>query len=424
MNGNTPPVSSNADCIKKFLIAAGMILIEEKRLSSPEAHFGNHDNPTGSTIYISTEEANLHNIADSFQRLNDLKPGTVAFVLEIVASFLQESKSPYYRPQTESNTKLTEWEPVRLLEHDLFLQGKGTQKNQILKMFFPPRVIADSEDVSGTSKRFPSVRRTGTLSQSSPLLSQPSPSLSQPSPSSAETRIAIKPTATYWLRRETIELRSLRLIPYHTFVSTLDLIAPYLSVMIVDTSKDSAQGRLALSASTALYNRFLLKMNSREWDSSAQETVKEFSDLRHYGLLFQRSQFHLWCFTPKLAVDAKFETQSPNRNSSPSSSGTEGSQPSKGNAKQPRFSSVFPSRKPRTPTSATQDPVTQPTPTAPRWEGFFMTPLHWGDLVEYGVVENLVNFINSIHYWGLNVHGPGIGMDLVRCFAADTVGSV
>ena len=404
---------------KMVLKDSGCEIIEGGN-SDYTVHFNLNNNTVGaeespsSTLQIDTSWESLKDIADSFKRLDIMKLGKMHHFLAIAEFFLKEIE-PFHKPRTDSK-ETKKWEPARLVECEFYTSAPSVCHPY---MSLPPLVSSENPSravttsIATTSQLVKQTRAKGPSStpqnphadqsrqersfgkSSSTLNTARSKTAVTSRGFTVEHIKGIRPTAVYWLRRDAIPLKHQHMISKHTYESPLKLLAPYLTVMVMDASEIECSNSalkvlndLAVISATALYDRFLLKKKSFQKHSTTWNAEENEQQLRHYGLLFGGITFRLWCFKAKVGY-------SPAENNKSSACATGTGVPS---------------------TSSEQKNGQR------KWNGFHMTEVLHGNLVEAGHIDTLVTFLNAIHRWGFTVHGPGIGEDLYRCFKDEPAG--
>lgn len=395
--------------------------ITEGDISDYTVHFHLNNNTDGaeefvsSTLQIDTSLDSLKNIAESFDFLNTKKLGKTHHFLAITDFFLKEIE-PFYKPRTDT-TKPRKWEPAKLVDCEFYTSALSVHYPY---MSLPPLVSSKNRCQAGitstatTSQKMEQTQAKGPTSTLQHPRADPSRqersfgNSSSSTVNTARSKTAdisrgltvehikgIKPTAVYWLRSDAITLKHQDMISNHTYESPLKLLAPYLTVMVMDASEikpiisaSKILDDLAVIGATALYDRFLLKKKSFQKQPTAWNAEENEQQLRHYGLLFTGIMYRLWCFKAKFS-DAPAE----NKKSLASATGT------------------------NAPSTSSKQKNGQYD-----WNGFQMTEVLHGNLVAVGRIDTLVSFLNAIHQWGLTVHGPGIEKDLNRCFKDEPAG--
>ena len=356
------------------------------------------ENLVSSALQIDTSEEFWKEVTRTFSRLHATKAGKAAYFDAIAGYFLKEIK-PFYR-STPDRDQHDEWEAARLIEHEFYIENDTAYA----RMSLLPLILSTSPPSKSITTASQPFRNTETgRGKSAPLSRKLSLSTADASRESKGTKRTlelkyvqgIRPTAVYWLQRQKISSKHQHMISAHTYESDLRLLAPYLTVMLVDDSgagpNDSeikALNNLSVIGSIAVYNRYLLKERSLQRHSYSCDPKEIESDLRHYGLVFDKVKFRLWCFRAK--VDLKPADDSKN---SAQTSSTAGSS-----------------------TSAEQKT------SQCKWKGCELEELWKGNLIQSGHVDTLVGYLNKIQVYGSRVHGPGIEKDLNRCFADHPAG--
>ncbi|KAI1184663.1 hypothetical protein F5B17DRAFT_70602 [Nemania serpens] len=111
---------------------------------------------------------------------------------------------------------------------------------------------------------------------------------------------------------------------------------------------DTARHQVAVSSAMSLYNRYLLKSLTLQ-ASGASWSEEDQSQMRHYGITFTGSNWNLWCTVPKAFTE---------------------------------------------------------------WTGCTVSSIYSADCRTLVGIQQLVEFLNDIHYWGLEVHGKFCKKDI------------
>ncbi|KAG9250611.1 uncharacterized protein F5Z01DRAFT_683752 [Emericellopsis atlantica] len=159
----------------------------------------------------------------------------------------------------------------------------------------------------------------------------------------------IRPDCAYWLSLKGFNPRYRFQIQNCAYVRDW-ITCPYFTVEFKrdGVSEDAAIAQVAAAGSMALYNRYKLREAARE----ARPGLEMDSNIRHYALTFVGSKFVFWVLEPH----------------------------------EPRGDE--------------------------RWHGCTMTRLVGADCTDVYGVEELVDWINEIHRWGVAAHGPSCERDI------------
>jgi len=143
----------------------------------------------------------------------------------------------------------------------------------------------------------------------------------------------------------------------HVSVVQKRAFCPYLTVEFKKDEETLATARhqVAVASAMALYNRYRLKSCAIQMSGSEWSNEHK-NQMRHYGITFTGSTWDLWCTVPKT-----FET----------------------------------------------------------WTGCDMSTIYSGDCCILAGVQQLVNIVNDIHYWGLAVHGRSCKADIAAKIHSD-----
>jgi hypothetical protein len=182
------------------------------------------------------------------------------------------------------------------------------------------------------------------------------PPITQPDKPTRSYTFDIRPDCSYW-----VSLAGFKSQWRHTVESIVSihrekqgLLCPYLTVEFKKdaSTMDKAIDQVATAGSLTLYNRYFLRKQHLDKIGEGY-TEKKWRDVRHYGLTFEGSKFKIWCIEPTIDY----------------ADGT--------------------------------------------WHGCRMEKLSAGDCTaDEAAIENLINWINEVHAWGLGVHGPACMFDV------------
>ena len=169
----------------------------------------------------------------------------------------------------------------------------------------------------------------------------------------------------YYLSTQGFNIRHLYKIQMLAHVIKDNSMCPYLTIEFKkdSSSSEAANNQLVAAAALALYNRFLLrqarlKRREEKFEGQHQE------DLKHYGITFEGPEYSVWCITPCLvATDDRTQVQ---------------------------------------------------------WKGCTMRQISVGVCYIAPSVEELIDWINEIHAWGLDVHAFGVENDVKLLLGATT----
>ncbi|KAI1125632.1 hypothetical protein F5Y10DRAFT_267949 [Nemania abortiva] len=164
----------------------------------------------------------------------------------------------------------------------------------------------------------------------------------------------IRPDCAYYLSLQAFQPDFRPKIRKHVSVLQQRAFCPYLTIEFKkdEESLDTTRYRVAVSSAISLYNRYLLKLKSLTLRTpGASWSEDDQSNMRHYGITFTESNWNLWCTVPK---------------------------------------------------------------TFAEWTGCNMSSIHSADCRTLVGIQQLVEYLNDIHYWGLRVHGRSCKMDIYR----------
>lgn len=183
-----------------------------------------------------------------------------------------------------------------------------------------------------------------------------SPPLPESGCSSKKYDFDIRPDCAYWLSLQAFNSGYVSKVRQWAFVVKQRITCPYLFVEFKKDDKDpsSAKNQVAAAASFALYNRLNLRITCTQEAEKPSNKI-DTENVKVYGITFQGASFVVWCIQPK--------------------------------------------------------------PIAGKWAGCTMTSIHHGDCINKFDVKELTDWINEIHLWGLNVHGPSCENDIKICIA-------
>ncbi|KAF8847389.1 hypothetical protein BDZ45DRAFT_607536 [Acephala macrosclerotiorum] len=186
-------------------------------------------------------------------------------------------------------------------------------------------------------------------------------------PPTKDYNFDVRPDASYWIPIDVFNERYQNLVEELAFVKYGKILCPYLSIEFKkDDSKDEkAESQIAVAASIALYNRYKLK-EQRLRQKNKSWTEKHLANVRHYGITFRAEAFTVWCIRPNKPLDIKNdETET--------------------------------------------------------WTGCVMESVHKNRCNALVGVQNLMEWINEIHRWGLTVHEDSCQRDVQHCIEADEI---
>ena len=168
----------------------------------------------------------------------------------------------------------------------------------------------------------------------------------------------IRPDCAYWLSLQAFNADYVSKVGQWAFVIKQRVTCPYLFIEFKKDDKDpsSAKNQVAAAASLALYNRLNLRITCTEEAGKSLDQIKT-ENIKVYGITFQGASFVVWCIQPK------------------------------------------------------------PSEIACKWADCTMTSIHHGNCTNKSSVKELTDWINEIHRWGLNVHGPSCENDIKTCIA-------
>lgn len=172
----------------------------------------------------------------------------------------------------------------------------------------------------------------------------------------------IRPDCSYWLSCEAFNPGYKDQVSEWTYVMDDRITCPYFTVEFKkdDSTFTTATNQVATASALALYNRFLLKQK-RLKATDEEPSSKDLNNLRHYGLTFTGDLYTFWCTIPTISDN---------------------------------FS----------------------------WKGCKMVRAYQGKCNHLNGLNNLVDYINEIHHWGLTVHGKGCEDDVKHCIQRKSPG--
>lgn len=166
----------------------------------------------------------------------------------------------------------------------------------------------------------------------------------------------IRPDCAYWISLQAFSSRY-----RHVAKSVVDIynaeegmLCPYLTVEFKKDASDpkKAEHQVAAAGSLALYNRWSLHMRRLSRTDEGFDKSR-WRTIRHYGLTLSGPDYSIWCLEP-IVCNKKGD-----------------------------------------------------------WQGCRMFVLSCGRCsIDAADVENLIQWLNEIHAWGLSVHGPEVEMDV------------
>ncbi|KAI0811439.1 hypothetical protein GGR55DRAFT_101642 [Xylaria sp. FL0064] len=162
----------------------------------------------------------------------------------------------------------------------------------------------------------------------------------------------IRTDCTYHVSVQAFQPGFRALVEEHTSVVQQRAFCPYLTVEFKKDEQNfnTACYQVAVASAISLYNRYRLKSLMLEASRDRDSWSEEDkSQMRHYGIKFTGSRWKLWCTKPK---------------------------------------------------------------TFPEWTGCVMSSIHAGNCCSHASTQLLVDLINDIHYWGLEVHGKSCKADI------------
>jgi len=173
----------------------------------------------------------------------------------------------------------------------------------------------------------------------------------------------IRPDSQYWLSTRSFNPNYTRLFGRYVYIHNDRITCPYFTI---EFKKDGstielAQNQVAVAAALALYNRALLKvqrlrLTGKKW------TQKHTLSIRHYGITLHGPAYTFWCIKLK--------------------------QQEQGHCV---------------------------SPSAWTWPGCEMAEASPGNLLTAANVVHFMHWVNEIHRWGLDVHGPSCQKDVQLC---------
>lgn len=184
-------------------------------------------------------------------------------------------------------------------------------------------------------------------------------------PPTKDYNFDVRPDCSYWIPIDVFNDRYQNLVMELTFVKYTKILCPYLSIEFKkdDSKQEKAESQVAVAGSIALYNRFKLK-EKRLRRKNKNWTERRLANIRHYGITFRAEAFTVWCIRPNKPQDIG-------------------------------------------------DTTTE------TWTGCIMGSVHKNGCNTMVGVQNLMEWINEIHRWGLTVHGDSCQRDVQHCIEAD-----
>ncbi|KAI0097282.1 hypothetical protein GGR51DRAFT_541265 [Nemania sp. FL0031] len=160
----------------------------------------------------------------------------------------------------------------------------------------------------------------------------------------------IRPDCAYLLSLQAFQPGFRSQVQNHVSVVQQRAFCPYLTIEFKkdEENLDTARYQVAVSSAMSIYNRYLLKSSTLQ-ASGASWSEEDQSQMRHYGITFTGSNWNLWCTVPK------------------------------------SFS---------------------------EWTGCTMSSIYSGDCRTLAGIGRLVEIINDVHYWGLEVYGKSCKNDI------------
>jgi len=186
-------------------------------------------------------------------------------------------------------------------------------------------------------------------------------------PPTKDYNFDIRPDASYWIPIEIFNNQYVNLVEELTFVKFTKIFCPYISIEFKkdDSKEEEAENQVAVAGSMALYNRFKLK-EERLRKENKNWTGKHLINVRHYGITFRAGAFTVWCIRPK-------------------------------------------------------KPLGINDTTSETWTGCTMESVYKNRCYTIVGVQNLMEWINEIHRWGLTIHGDSCQRDVQHCIEADDI---
>lgn len=172
----------------------------------------------------------------------------------------------------------------------------------------------------------------------------------------------IRPDCSYWLSAQGFNPEYKNQIRDWTFCKDDRMTCPYMTIEFKrdDVAYQAAINQLATFSALALYNRYVLK-EKRLRTTGKPWNVKNFGQLRHYGLTFTGWNYAFWCTTPIKSTDF-------------------------------------------------------------RWKGCNMKRIYQSNCSNSAGITTLVDWINEIHLWGLTVHAKSCESDVKHCIQQHSSG--
>ncbi|KAL9064198.1 MAG: hypothetical protein Q9157_007921 [Trypethelium eluteriae] len=167
----------------------------------------------------------------------------------------------------------------------------------------------------------------------------------------------IRPDCVYYVSLQAYRSGFRPSVRNHVAVVQGRAFSPYLTIEFKkdEETLTAAQHQVTAFSAMTLYNRYLLKKCALEM-SRKTWSGEDKDQMRHYGISFTGSTWKLWITMPK-----NFET----------------------------------------------------------WDGCVASTIYSGDCCTVAGVRQLINIINDIHYWGLEIHGKSCKKDIAIKIASE-----
>ncbi|KAF2967837.1 hypothetical protein GQX73_g5724 [Xylaria multiplex] len=160
----------------------------------------------------------------------------------------------------------------------------------------------------------------------------------------------IRPDCTYHVSLQAFQPGFRSKVRKHVSIIQQRAFCPYLTIEFKkdEENLDTARHQVAISSAISLYNRYLLKTATLQACGTSWSEDDQ-SQMRHYGITLTGSNWNLWCTVPKTFVT---------------------------------------------------------------WTGCTMSSIYSADCRTVAGIQQLIEFLNDIHYWGLEVHGKSCKRDI------------
>jgi hypothetical protein len=228
-------------------------------------------------------------------------------------------------------------------------------------------IKSETRDPDATPTRAWKTKRMVQLVAKPEDLWKSPPILDKLQSSTKDYNFDVRPDCAYWIPIEVFNKQYIHLVKELTFAKYGKIVCPYLSIEFKkdDAKEEKAENQIAVAASIALYNRFKLK-ERRLQEKKKNWTENHLFSIKHYGITFRASKFTIWCIRPTKPLDIEESVKE-------------------------------------------------------TWTGCQMESVHKNECESLIGVENLMDWVNEIHRWGLKVHGDSCQRDVQHCIEADDI---